>query len=248
MSAPARVEARSRIGTAGWAIRKEHAAAFPDANSHLARYAQRFNAVEINSSFYRPHRRTTYERWAASVPDDFAFSVKAPRAITHELRLAGAERPLDRFLTEVAGLDIKLGVLLFQLPPSLAFDARGARAFLTALRARQAGDIAWEPRHASWFSAEAADLLAAYRIARVAAHPAVVPAAAESGGCDALLYLRLHGAPHVYYSAYTPEEIARHAARLTRAQIAGRRTWCIFDNTALGAATNNALALSTLIV
>jgi uncharacterized protein YecE (DUF72 family) len=248
MSEPAHAKARPRIGTAGWAIRKEHAATFPGSGSQLARYAQRFNAVEINSSFYRPHRRTTYERWAASVPDDFAFAVKAPRAITHELRLVGAEDALDRFLSEATGLGAKLGVLLFQLPPSLAFDRRIACAFLTALRARHAGDIAWEPRHASWFSAEAESLLVAHRIARVAAHPAVVPAAAQPGGCDALLYLRLHGAPHVYYSAYAPEEIARYGERLTRARIAGRRTWCIFDNTALGAATSNALALSTLIV
>jgi len=130
MSASARVEAAygPRVGTAGWAIRKEHAAAFPAGGTHLQRTAQRFNAVEINSSFYRPHRRATYERWAASVPDDFAFAVKAPRTITHDLRLAGADAVLDRFLAEASGLGIKLGVLLFQLPPSLAFDARTASA------------------------------------------------------------------------------------------------------------------------
>ena len=66
MSEPAHAE--PRIGTAGWSIPRQHAAAFPAGGSHLERYAQRFNAVEINSSFYRPHRRATYERWAASVP------------------------------------------------------------------------------------------------------------------------------------------------------------------------------------
>ena len=249
MSASARAEAQSgsapRIGTAGWAIRREHAAAFPGSGTHLRRYAQRFNAVEINSSFHRPHRRATYERWAASVPDDFAFAVKVPRTITHELRLAGAEAALDRFLAEATGLGTRLGVLLFQLPPNLAFDARVASDFLATLRARHAGDIVWEPRHATWFSAEAEALLVQYRVARVAADPAVVPAAAEPGGWNGLRYLRLHGSPRIYYSAYTPERIARIAGDLTSA--AGR-AWCIFDNTALGAATENALALSTLIV
>lgn len=233
-----------RVGTAGWAIRKEHAAAFPADGTHLQRTAQRLNAAELNSSFYRPHRCATYERWAASVPESFAFAVKAPRTITHELRLAGAEAALDRFLVEAGGLGTKLGVLLFQLPPSLPFDARTASAFLAALRARHAGNIAWEPRHATWFAAGAEALLTEHRIARVAADPAVVPAAAEPGGWDGLRYFRLHGSPRIYYSAYTPEQIASYADHLKRAAAAGASAWCIFDNTALGAATDNALALS----
>ena len=93
-----------RIGCAGWNVPKQHMALFPAAGSHLHRYAQRFNAVEINSSFYRPHRRATYERWAATVPDDFAFAAKLPKQITHELRLAAAESALDIFLDQVRGL------------------------------------------------------------------------------------------------------------------------------------------------
>ena len=108
-----------RIGCAGWALRREDVDAFPPPGTHLARYAARFNAAEINSSFYRPHRRTTYERWAASVPGDFAFAVKVPRAITHTLRLKRSEAALEDFLAEVSGLGAKLGPLLLQLPPSL---------------------------------------------------------------------------------------------------------------------------------
>src|SRR5262245_3340960 len=119
-----------RIGCAGWTIPKQYATSFPPSGSHLDRYAQRFAAVEINSSFRRPHRRTTYERWSAAVPDGFAFSVKAPKEITHSLRLARADAALDGFLEQVAGLGSKLGPLLFQLPPSLAFDPRPVGAFL----------------------------------------------------------------------------------------------------------------------
>jgi uncharacterized protein YecE (DUF72 family) len=232
-----------RIGTAGWAIRREHAALFPGTGSHLERYARRFNAVEINSSFHRPHRRMTYQRWAASVPVDFSFAVKIPRAITHELRLTGAEAAIDIFLEQAAGLGGKLGPLLIQLPPSFAFEPRLA-VFFVALRTRHSGDVAFEPRHASWFTPEAEALLIQHRVARVAADPAVVPAAAEPGGWTGLQYFRLHGAPRVYWSSYEPGQLARYADRLHASHA---NTWCIFDNTALGAATGNALALSALL-
>src|SRR5437763_17203339 len=86
------------IGCAGWSIPREHAGHFRAKGSHLERYAGRFTAVEINSSFYRPHRATTYGRWAASVPANFRFAVKVPKEITHALRLVGAADLLDRFL------------------------------------------------------------------------------------------------------------------------------------------------------
>src|ERR1700735_1262435 len=86
-----------RIGTAGWSIPKYCAGEFPVGGSGLERYAARFNCTEINSSFYRPHRRTTYERWAHSVPAGFRFAVKLPKAITHERRLNDIDGPLDRF-------------------------------------------------------------------------------------------------------------------------------------------------------
>src|SRR3984885_16225927 len=138
--------AAMRIGCAGCNVPKQHMPVFSAAGSHLHRYARQFNAVEINSSFYRPHRRATYERWAATVPDDFAFAVKLPKQITHELRLAAAETALDIFLYQARGLGAKLGPLLVQLPPSLAFDSDVAHAFFAALRARHAGNVVCEPR------------------------------------------------------------------------------------------------------
>ena len=78
-----------QVGCAGWSVPRATWPEFPDAGTHLQRYAARFNAVEINSSFYRPHQTATYARWAASVPDPFRFSVKLPKTITHQQRLAG---------------------------------------------------------------------------------------------------------------------------------------------------------------
>jgi uncharacterized protein YecE (DUF72 family) len=230
-----------RIGTAGWSIPKEHGAAFPIEGSHLERYAAAFNAVEINSSFYRPHRPATYERWAASVPESFRFAVKVPKAITHERRLKETGDLLDRFLSEVSGLGPKLGPLLVQLPPSLTFEAGTSDVFLRELRSRVAGGIVCEPRHRSWFTPEVDALLNRQRIARVAADPAPVPGAGEPGGWPGLAYFRLHGSPRIYYSPYSEEALVAMAQQLAEGAAAGTRSWCIFDNTAAFAATHDAL-------
>lgn len=238
---------RIRIGCAGWALRREHAAEFPPPGTHLQRYAQRFDAVEINSSFYRPHRRATYERWAASVPDSFRFAVKMPKTISHLARLGNCEMMLASFLDEVGGLGGKLGPLLLQLPPRLALDMVVARAFFARLRARYGGTVVCEPRNASWFTEEAADLLAEHRIATVAADPPPVAEARKSAAASGALYLRLHGSPRVYYSSYAAARLRRIAKELRAAQAADREAWCIFDNTAAGAALANALELTAMV-
>ena len=233
-----------RIGTAGWSLSKPAAARFPAQGSSLERYAAVFGTAEINSSFYRPHKPETYARWAASVPPDFRFAVKLPRAITHEKRLRDVDGPLDRFLGEVNHLGIRLGPLLVQLPPSLAFDETIATAFFAELRTRREGIVVCEPRHASWFTAAADAALIAHRVARVVADPAPV-AAARPGGCLDAMYFRLHGSPVMYHSPYDETALAGIARRL--AESAAGSAWCIFDNTASGAALPNALALHDLV-
>lgn len=240
---PSPAGAPPRIGCAGWSLPGSERAHFAATGSLLERYASRFPAVEINSSFHRPHRVTTYARWSASVPADFRFSVKIPKAITHGLRLQGADILLDTFLTESAGLGDRLGCLLVQLPPSLSFEPAVATAFFAALRSRSPAPVACEPRHASWFTAEAEETLIESGVARVAADPARVPAAGEPGGWPGLVYFRLHGSPRIYYSAYEEDYLDALASRLKEHAAAGRQTWCIFDNTVLGAATRNALDL-----
>ncbi len=234
-----------RIGTAGWGIPARLGAEFPGAASHLERYAGQCTAVEINSSFHRPHRPATYERWARSVPEDFRFAVKLPREITHSRRLLDAESALDRFLAEAGVLGGRLGPLLVQLPPSLAFDAGAASAFFGSLRARFAGAAVCEPRHPSWFGTDGDALLASFAVARVAADPARVPAAADPGGWPGLAYYRLHGSPQTYYSAYEPATLEAVAQRLMAAARRGP-AWCIFDNTGRGEAAANALDLRRL--
>jgi uncharacterized protein YecE (DUF72 family) len=238
--AKAKVCGNIRVGCAGWSLPSEHAGQFPAEGTHLTRYASRFAAVELNSSFYRPHRTSTYARWAASVPEGFLFSVKVPKLVTHERRLVEVGSLLDDFLAEVTHLGEKLGPILVQLPPSLAFTAEIAEDFFATLRERFDGDVALEPRHASWFDPVAGRIMAAKRIARVAADPAVVPEAAEPGGWDGLVYYRLHGSPKIYYSEY-PWAYLDRLAKLLADAARPAEAWCIFDNTAAGAATVNAL-------
>ncbi|PSJ62109.1 DUF72 domain-containing protein [Pseudaminobacter soli (ex Li et al. 2025)] len=234
------------IGTAGWGIAAAHAPRLPGTGTQLARYARGLNAVEIDSSFYRPHRRETYERWADSAPADFRFSVKLPNTITHDHRLADTSALIGEFLAHVGGLGKKLGVLLVQLPPSLAFDASIAEAFLAELRAQSDAGIALEPRHASWFEREAEALLERHLVARVAADPANFDGADMPAGWRGLAYFRLHGSPRVYHSDYPPESLGVIERQMDEAARAAQEVWCIFDNTAQGHALGNALDLAAM--
>lgn len=229
------------VGTAGWTVPAKDRDRFDAADSALARYASRLNAVEINTSFYRPHRLATYQRWAESVPPAFRFSVKMPKSITHDARLCDADDGLPAFIEQISGLGAKLGTILVQLPPSLEFAPQVATKFFASLRRLYGGQVALEPRHASWFEVTAEQLLMEYRVARVAADPARVPAAALTGGWTGLRYYRLHGSPRTYFSAYSEEYLDRLGASLRAVK---GETWCIFDNTGGGAAIGNALYLS----
>jgi uncharacterized protein YecE (DUF72 family) len=239
--------AELRVGTAGWSIPERVADLFPAQGSALERYAARFRAAEINSSFHRSHRQATWERWAAAVPGDFRFSAKLSKAITHGQRLTGCEPLLAAALAELAWLGRGLAVILVQLPPSLAFDAAVAESFFAGLRRRWDRGVACEPRHPSWFEADADRLLLGCRIARVAADPARVEAAASPGGWPGLAYYRLHGSPVPYRSSYDDGRLEAYAERLAADRAEGREVWCIFDNTASSAAAGDAIKLLGLL-
>ncbi len=177
-----------RIGTAGWSVPRDVAHQFPPGDGLLARYAQRFSAVEINASFYRLPQPKTLERWASTTPPDFRFALKAPKTVTHGARLAGAGALMSEFLGLAARLGEKLGPILVQLPPSLAFDTQVAGCFFGEVRAEFQGEVVVEPRHQTWLAPEADESLAAMRVARVAADPARFPGADTPGGWRGLSY------------------------------------------------------------
>ena len=239
------------LGTAGWTVPKQHLALFSAMAggaklSHLERYASRLRCVEINSSFHRPHRRATWERWAAATPDQFRFSVKAPKAVTHTARLVNTGGALLEFFDAVRGLGHKLGPVLVQLPPKLTFEEGVAQEFFTTLRELHQGPVVLEPRQASWFTPSVDRLLRSFEIARVAADPPKgSELAARPGGWPGLRYWRLHGTPRTYYSDYDEHWLGAFAERLRSLQDGpgDEETWIIFDNTTLGHATANAVSL-----
>lgn len=233
------------LGCAGWSLPRAYWPAFAEQGSQLQRYASRMPACEINSSFYRPHRPATYARWAESVPEGFRFCLKVPRTISHERRLVACTDELQAFFQQTEPLAQRLGCLLLQLPPSLAYQATQAEAFLAQARALYSGPLALEPRHPTWLEAEA--LLQHYRIARVAADPTPIPGGDLPAGYAGLRYYRLHGSPQIYRSAYDDGFLQSLAQRLLADRKAGLEVWCIFDNTASGAALGNALRLQQLL-
>ena len=238
------MKATPYIGTAGWNVPGIHARHFDTEGSHLVRYARKLNCAEINSCFYREHKPETYRKWAASVPAGFLFAVKAPRTITHEgaLRIQG-EHALKRFLQQTSALEEKRGPVLLQLPPKFAFDKAIAMAFFSMFRRLYQGPAVLEPRNVSWFGPEPDLMLQEFHIARVAADPAVAAQAARPAGWPGLVYFRLHGSPRRYYSAYSQDFLLRLAEKLSCLSRLTTSAWCIFDNTASGAALANAMEL-----
>jgi uncharacterized protein YecE (DUF72 family) len=237
---------RVRIGIAGWSVPAVFRRRESRHKSLLEQYAELFSAVEINTSFYRPHRFATYERWRLSVPEQFRFAVKVPKLITHEHCLADCREQITAFTDAVGGLGSKLEVLLVQLPPSLEFDARIARIFFRALKAETAARIACEARNSSWFTEAADTVFAEFGLTRVSADPAPAGCELRSFKSATFEYLRLHGSPQIYYSAYTPAYLHRLADAIG-AHAPQSEPWCIFDNTAGGAAWSDAATLKNLL-
>ena len=235
------------VGVAGWSLPAALADRFPVVGTHLERYGARLCAVEINSSFYRPHRRATYERWAAAVPAGFRFAIKLPKAITHQCRLANCHDLMERFAHETAGLGCKRGPILVQLPPGLAWPGAPAERFFCDLKAMIDSPVVVEPRHASWFAPQVGEMLLRQQVARVAADPARPPGAGQPGGWGGMAYFRLHGSPRMYESPYSDTAVAAHARAVAALARRGIDVWTIYDNTTFGAATQNALALADML-
>jgi uncharacterized protein YecE (DUF72 family) len=235
------------VGTAGWANPPFEREQRASGQSHLQHYAALFNAVEINSSFYRSHQRSTYERWSANTPAGFGFSVKAPRSVTHDCGLRHCRSELEQFLQEIAGLGRKLRVVLVQTPASLEYDARVAVRFFKTLIAGCSAQIAFEPRHASWLAPRVQSKLSEIGVFRVVADPAKIADAGRPPDVGRLIYYRLHGSPRMYYSAYTPEYLTGLSNEIRALTARADEVWCLFDNTARHESWGNAQSLRRLL-
>lgn len=232
------------IGLAGWGNPPSHRSLRSGNETHLQYYAGHFSCVEINSSFYRSHRFSTYARWNVQTPRAFRFAVKMPRVITHESGLRHTCGEMTQFFRGIESLQPKLAVVLIQFPPRLEFKRRLVAAFFRSVPRLPTVKLVCEPRHVSWFGGEVEEQLAEWNVSRVAADPARTPNASVPGGDGTFVYCRWHGSPQIYYSSYSAEQLKGFA---TAAGLRGPTpTWCIFDNTARYAAWENALDFASL--
>ena len=234
------------VGTAGWAIQKamrdEFFATGAVKPNHLKAYSERFTGIEINSSFYKDHQPATYAKWASATPEGFRFSIKLAKRFTHIQKLEVESSDLKKMIEGTQELGEKFGVFLIQLPPKLVFDSEVAETFFSTFRELFDGDIAVEARNQTWAGREATQILEEYSVARVIADPNRIGEAPPIRSAK-LCYFRLHGSPKIYYSEYTKKQLEFWRAEFKKEMKAKQSGWCIFDNTALGAATANALEM-----
>lgn len=231
---------RIRVGTSGWNYWHWAGIFYPEGLARarwLDYYMQRFSTLELNASFYRMHTPATYARWRDQSPHGFLWSLKASREITHLRRLREVAQPLRKFFASADALGERLGVILFQLPPTLKFDPAVAQAFFKQLPSGYR--YALEPRHASWLEKAALDLLAHHRVALCIADSGGRYPMGEELTSD-FVYMRLHGPKEMYASEYSPEQIALWTQKLKKWRLSG---FVYFDNDFHGYAVRNALAL-----
>lgn len=230
-----------RVGTSGWHCAHWRGRFYPErlpTAAWLGFYAEHFDTVEIDATFYRLPDERTFERWAGQVPPGFRFAVKGPRTITHFRRLVGAEEAMERFLGRARLLGEHLGPILWQLSGELHVDLGRLRRFIAALP----GDLvhAFEFRHPSWFAEPVYELLRAHDSPLVIwqAYDYDSPAVVTAPG----VYLRYHG------PGYDPGRLALVAARARSWRDEGRAVWAFFNNDGEGRAVLDATTLRDLVV
>jgi len=237
---------RVLIGTSGWSYPHWRGSFYPPDLAHedqLAFYAEHFDSIEINSSFYRLPERRTLKAWHDIVPADFVFAVKASRFITHMKKLKAPATALRSFFRRIEVLDDKLGPVLFQLPPRWRCNPARLGTFLGALS--HDFHYAFEFRDHSWLTEEVYD-----RLARCNASLCIYDLAGYRSPIvvtSRLVYLRLHGPEGPYQGCYDRRALARWGRKIRAWSSEGRSVCCYFDNDQLGYAALNAQELADLL-
>jgi len=236
-----------RIGLSGWSYPawKDSFYAGIRRADWLAYAASRFPTLEVNATFYRGQREKTFRRWHDGTPDDFLFSIKGHRVVTHRLRLKDAGESVILQRDNAKPLGAKLGCVLWQLPASVRADAARLAGFLRVLKQWPGPAHVMEFRDASWFTDETADMLEGTDVANCVSHAADWDMWDRAAG--PLAYVRLHGAPRTYASAYGPRKLAEWANRIERWRAEGRDVFVYFDNDAEGAAFRDAARLMEMV-
>ena len=237
------------IGTSGWSYKHWRNLFYPPdvkPANWFHYYADRFNTVELNSSFYRLPTVKTVEGWAQKAPEGFLFCPKMNRLLTQYKKLREPEEPLERFFEVFAPLQGKMGPVLVQLPPSGSFNYDVAEHFFQLLQTSYgANTFVLEIRHLSWLHTDALTLMAQYNIGLVISQSdgrfpyAEMPTATT-------IYVRFHGPEALYASNYSTEMLQAYADKFSRWRQEGHTIWAFFNNDIHGFATENARQLIEL--
>lgn len=237
------------VGTSGWSYDHWTHVLYPDGTApadRLALYAQRFETVELNASFYRWPRAATFAAWKRRLPDGFRFSVKAPRGLTHAKRLYAPERWIERIAASWHELGDKRAVLLVQLAPDHARDDARLDWFLEQLPSWI--DVAVELRHPSWDDEGVFAMLERRQVAYCVMSGAHLPCVLRATGT--FVYVRLHGPDdeHLYSGSYADSDLGWWADRLREWDRDGKDVFAYFNNDGHGHAVRNALALRRILM
>ena len=238
------------IGTSGWSYKHWRDNFYPKGTKsadYLSYYAEHFSTTEINTTFYHLPRISTVENWKDKVPDTFRFCIKMSRYLTQMKKLLEPEEPLERFITAIEPVKHLCGVVLLQLPPSLAFDYERAD-YLFSLLKKEYNDyqFALEMRHSSWLEIDSISLLTKYEIAFVISQSGNRFPYAEMITAKNI-YVRFHGPDALYASSYSDDSLRYYAAKFLQWQKEGHTVWAYFNNDINGHAIANANALMNMI-
>jgi uncharacterized protein YecE (DUF72 family) len=236
---------RIHIGTSGWSYKHWIGNFYPTdvkAKDHFAYFRQFFNTVELNNPFYHLPPKQTFVNWKNVVPDDFVYAVKASRYITHMKKLKEPAESLANFLENVVGLEEKLGVILFQLPPGWQLNLERLREFLEKLPPGHR--YTFEFRNHTWYVPEVYSLLKHYNCAfciyELEGHVSPLEVTAN------FVYVRLHGPGGKYQGSYWEEALQWWAGRCKEWSTEGKDVFVYFDNDQEGYAAFNAIRLKEL--
>jgi uncharacterized protein YecE (DUF72 family) len=235
------------IGTSGWSydVWRDNFYAGVPRRDWLRHYAEHFDAVEINASFYGSLRASTLERWRQEAPAGFRFTLKAHRYLTHVMRLTFPPEALGRQRSLALTLADALSVVVWQLPAGLHLDPPRLQNFATMLRGWPETRHALEFRHPSWFTPETAACLSENALAVCQSDAADWPL--WDAVTTDLVYLRLHGHERTYASAYPLSILEAWATRIECWLAEGLQVHVYFDNTDAGHAPRDAARLRLLL-
>lgn len=243
---PMENDRRIHIATSGWYYEHWRGTFYPEdlpKKGFLSYYSRRFSTVEINSTFYGLPDEKRLKDWSRAVPEGFIFSVKASRFITHNKKLKDPRSTLPPFLSRIDVLGVKLGPVLFQLPPSWNLNVERLEEFLAALP--QGYRYAFEFRDTAWFDERVYRALekrgAAFCVYDF--NGVLSPKRLTAG----FAYIRLHGPAGKYMGKYSEEALSGWADLITAWAGEGRAIYCYFDNDEVGYAAMDAIRLDEIV-